>query len=122
MSAPATATSPAGAQRGNAGAHRATVRLTPRAAVLFVAFLLMGVFAVAPIRAYLDHRVRLMEMQRQADVLERQNDALHAKILDLEDPRTLERLARECLGMVRPGEVGFVVIPKGEAPTPPDCR
>ena len=121
MSARATATSPAGSPGGNVGAHRATVRLTPRAAFLFVALLLTAVFAVAPVRAYLDQRVRLDELQRQADVLQRRNDELHAKILDLQDPRTLERLARECLGMVRPGEVGFVVIPKDEAPTPPDC-
>ena len=44
-----------------------------------------------------------------------------ARIADLNDPRTLERLARECLGMVMPGETGFVAIPRGQAPTPPDC-
>ena len=40
---------------------------------------------------------------------------------DLNDPRTLERLARECLGMVRPGQIAFVTIPKHAAPIPPDC-
>ena len=43
------------------------------------------------------------------------------RIADLNDPPTLERLARECLGMVKPGEIAFVPIPKGRAPTPPDC-
>ena len=31
----------------------------------------------------------------------------------------LERLARQCLGMVKPGEIAFVVVPKEGAPAPP---
>ena len=46
---------------------------------------------------------------------------LERRIADLNDPSTLERLARECLGMVNPGEIAFVPIPKGRAPTLPDC-
>jgi hypothetical protein len=99
MSARATATSPAGAQ-GEHTAHRAKVRLTPRAAVLFLSIFIVAIFAIAPTRAFFAQRAQLAELL---------------------DPRTLERLARECVGMVRPGETGFVVIPRGEAPTPPDC-
>ena len=34
----------------------------------------------------------------------------------------LERIARECLGMVKPGEIAFVVVPKGgHTATPSDC-
>ena len=33
----------------------------------------------------------------------------------------LERIARECLGMVKPGETAFVVVPAHGKPDPPDC-
>jgi cell division protein FtsB len=97
------------------------VRVTPRAAVLLFTVFVVAMFAIAPIRGYLDQRAQLAVLDRQAAVLERENQSLQERIADLNDTRTLERLARECLGMVRPGEIGFVTIPKGEAPTPPDC-
>jgi cell division protein FtsB len=97
------------------------MRATPRASILLFAVFLAVVFAVAPMRAYLHQRAELSDLQRQADLLEQQNTALERRIADLNDPATLERLARECLGMVEPGEIAFVPIPKGRAPTPPDC-
>jgi cell division protein FtsB len=97
------------------------MRATPRASILLFAVFLAVVFAVAPMRAYLHQRAELSDLQRQADLLEEQNTALEQRIADLNDPATLERLARECLGMVEPGEIAFVPIPKGRAPTPPDC-
>ena len=111
MSARATATSPAAA-RGKDGqrpsGRSGRVRLTPRASILLVGIFLVSVFAVAPMRAYLVQRSELQGLQRQADQLQEQNIEL-------------ERLARECLGMVNPGEIAFVPIPKGRAPTLPDC-
>ena len=120
MSARAQATSPAGA-RGEAAPHRGRIRLTPRAAVLFCAVFLVGIAAIAPARSYLDSREEVAQLQRQADQLSIENQALQARIADLSNPQTLERLARQCLGMVRPGEIAFVTIPKGKAPSPPNC-
>jgi cell division protein FtsB len=97
------------------------MRATPRASILLFAVFLAVVFAVAPMRAYMHQRAELSDLQRQADLLEEQNTALERRIADLNDQATLERLARECLGMVEPGEIAFVPIPKGRAPTPPDC-
>lgn len=124
MSARATATSPAaarGKQRSRAKESGPRMRATPRASILLFAVFLAVVFAVAPMRAYLHQRAELSDLQRRADLLEQQNTALERRIADLNDPATLERLARECLGMVEPGEIAFVPIPKGRAPTPPDC-
>jgi cell division protein FtsB len=126
MSARATATSPAAA-RGRTTkaapkkAGRRKMRLTPRASILISAMAVVGVFAVAPGRAYLDQRAQLHALQRQADALVRQNVGLERRVVDLNDPATLERLARACLGMVNPGEIAFVPIPTDRAPTPPDC-
>ena len=89
--------------------------------VLFLSVFIVAIFSIAPVRAYLAQRTQLDDLERQALVLERQNAELHDRIADLYDPQTLERLARECLGMVLPGEIGFVTIPRDRAPTPPDC-
>jgi cell division protein FtsB len=87
---------------------------------LFAVFV-TGMFAIAPTRAVLDQRARLQALEREAQALHRDNGELARRLADLENPVTLERIARECLGMVEPGEIAFVTVPKKGAPTPPDC-
>ncbi len=62
-----------------------------------------------------------MQLQHQSAVLEQQNAALQARVDQLNDPLYLEQLARRCLGMVRPGEIAFVILPKHGIPTSSDC-
>ena len=98
-----------------------SVRLSGRAiALLFVvcAVMLLG---VAPLRGYLDERGQLGDLRQQATQLESANTKLEAQIARLSDATYLERLARECLGMVHPGETAFVIVPRHGSPTPPDC-
>jgi cell division protein FtsB len=118
MSARAAATSPAEARGKH---HTKGVRLTPRAAVLLVSIVIVSMFAIAPMRAYLVQRGQLDKLEQQAADLEAQNAELEHRVQDLNDPATLQLLARECLGMADPGQIVFVLIPKGHAPTPPDC-
>jgi cell division protein FtsB len=100
----------------------ARVRVSARAAVLLVLVLLVLAFAVAPLRALLAERAKLADLERQATELQRQNDVLEKRVLQLQDPAYLERLARECLGMVDPGEVAFVTVPEhGPPPATADC-
>jgi cell division protein FtsB len=89
--------------------------------VLVAAVFVVALLAIAPTKAYLTQRDRVAELERQAAEMEETNRQLELRIADLNDPDTLERLARGCLGMVRPGEVPFRVIPAGEAPPPIDC-
>jgi cell division protein FtsB len=84
-------------------------RLTGRAAGLLVVLVVLGLLLLVPARQYLAQRGRIAELDRQATELEEQNDALRARIASLHEPAELERLARECLGMVRPGEIALVV-------------
>ena len=118
------ATSPAAA-RGTTrtGAHRArrTWRLSARAGGLAVVVLLLLTLAVAPLRTLMDQRGQLGDLQRQTEELRQANADLQAKIQRFNDPAYLERLARECLGMVSPGEIAFVTVPKRGAPVPPAC-
>lgn len=125
MSSRAAATSPA-ATRGKAPtpphtAHHARVRLTPRAAVLVFSVFLVGIFAIGPTRAYVEQQARLADLEEEATALAEQNEALRERVIDLSDPKTLERMARACLGMVMPGETAYVVIPADAAPVPPEC-
>jgi cell division protein FtsB len=94
-------------------------RRPPPATVLLT--LIVGVLAlsVAPAQMYFEQKAELARFEKEAAELERKNGALSARAEQLRDRAFLERLARQCLGMVKPGEIAFVVVPKEGAPAPP---
>lgn len=94
-------------------------RLTGRAAVLLVAVTILALMAVVPVSRYFEQRAEVGELLRRAELLEAENADLRAEIARLHDPAELERLARECLGMVEAGEVAFVT--PGRPPDTSDC-
>ena len=96
------------------------LRLTGRAVVLAVVILLIGVASVGVLRQYLDQRSQINRLERQVTTLESERVRLEQEIARLHDPEHLERLARECLGMVRPGEIRFVV-PDASGSPPARC-
>jgi cell division protein FtsB len=120
MTAPSPAVS-AGAIRTRDASPRARrrARLTARATVLLT--LIFGVLAlsVAPARMYFEQKAELARFEMQAEALKQKNDALAARAEQLRDRAFLERLARQCLGMVKRGEIAFVVVPKEGVPAPP---
>jgi cell division protein FtsB len=79
----------------------------------------MLVLSVAPAQMYFEQQAELARLERQAVALTETTDTLAARADQLRDHVHLERLARRCLGMVKPGEVAFVVVPKEGAPAPP---
>jgi cell division protein FtsB len=95
------------------------VRLTARATILLTIMIGVLVLSVAPARMYFEQQAELARFEHEAAVLERKNEALAARAEQLRDRAFLERLARQCLGMVKPGEIAFVVVPKEGAPAPP---
>ena len=82
---------------------------------LFV-FLLL-VLATAALKGWRDldrSRVRETELKARIAATEQRIETLRREIRDLQsDPATLERVAREDLGLVRPDEV-VVVLPSAE--------
>jgi cell division protein FtsB len=86
-----------------------------------VVVLLLLALAVAPLRALIDQREHLSQLEQQAEVLEARNALLEERIDRFTDPAYLEQLARGCLGMVRPGETAFVMVPVRGAPATPRC-
>src|SRR5687767_10104566 len=101
--------------------HVTTPRRTARAAVLGVVVLFMLTLAVAPLRGLIDQRAQLIQLERRADMLAERNAELEDHVDRLNDPIYLERVARQCLGMVRPGETAFVMVPAHGALPSPEC-
>jgi cell division protein FtsB len=117
------------------------VRLLPRlprlgAGAQIVAVLLViglfGALAIEPTRQLIDQRERISGMSSDLNRLERSNSRLEARIDRLKDPDYLEQRAREQVGLIRPGETTYVVMPprrsvaaeadKGRREPPPAAR
>ena len=99
--------------------RRRRVRLTARATILCTLVIGVLVLSVAPAQMYFEQIAEVARLERQVAALARTNDTLSARAEQLRDRAFLERLARQCLGMVKPGEIAFVVVPKEGAPAPP---
>jgi len=97
------------------------IRFTPRAGILALVLIALLFYLVVPLRTYMSQRDRLTELRRQSVVLQQQNELLKSQIRQLQDPAYLERIARECLGMLKPGEIGFIVVPKTGSAQLPGC-
>ena len=106
---------------GSQTVPRARARPTARGVLLAAVVAVLAVFSAVPVREYLDQRGQIADLGRQIRLLEDANAELELRIVRLHDPAEIERLARECLGMVKPGEVAFVVVPKGGEPQPSAC-
>ena len=94
--------------------------LTLRPLKIGAAALLLTLLVVAGIKSYRDLvAVRQQESGLRQEVArtEQRIDDLRHRVERLRsDPATLERLAREELGMVHPGDVVIVLPPEEEAP------
>lgn len=111
------------ARRGRAGADAGASRgghpdaapprrasLTGRAAVLA---LVLGVLAVSyayPLRAWYDQHGERAELRAEAERLEAEVAVLETQLRLWDDPAYVQAQARERLGYVLPGEVGYVVV------------
>lgn len=83
---------------------------------------LLGVLALAaamisgPLQQYRDGHRRLELLQRKQTLLSAEIVRLEQRKADLQDPEQIERLVREQLGYVRPGEIPYVVVTRPPAP------
>ncbi len=87
--------------------------------LLAVALVLLAVPIVGVLRQYVAQHDEIERLAERVEALEAERRSLEREIARLRDPEELERLARECFGMVRPGEIGFV-NPHGP-PSDPRC-
>jgi cell division protein FtsB len=69
-----------------------------------------------PARQFYREQTQTKAAEQKLAALKRESADLESQLARLKDPAYLERLAREELGVVRPGEIGFVVVPGDAAP------
>ncbi|MER5884692.1 septum formation initiator family protein [Streptomyces sp. NPDC001941] len=89
-------------------AHRS--RLTGRAAFLALVLCSLVVALAYPMRQYVSQQGEISEQQRQAADAAARVEKLRDEKARLQDPAYVERLAREHLHYVRPGETGYTVV------------
>ncbi len=70
-----------------------------------------GLMLVGPTRTFLDGRERVQLLEAQLDALTAENEELASAASELHDPEAIELRAREHLGMIRPGEVPYAIVP-----------
>ena len=91
---------------------------TSRAAVLA---LVLGVLAVSyayPLRAWYDQHTRRSALEQESAELRASVDQLETELRLWDDPAYVRAQARERLGFVLPGEVGYVVVDENGAIEP----
>lgn len=89
----------------------------PFVAATVVVIALALLMLAGPVNRWLDGRERLGVLDEQRAALEVEVERLQSRAEDLHDPSHVELLAREQLGLVRPGEVPYVVVvPEPERP------
>lgn len=92
----------------------------PAVALFTLALLVVGAAVltnVVPYRQILDQHRQVEAAAAELEDLEGENEMLTAQRDSLQTPVEIERLAREKLGYVRPGEVAYVVLEPPAAPT-----
>lgn len=89
-------------------------------AVFTLALLVVGaavVTNVVPYRQIVEQHRQVSAAAAHLEAVREENEVLTAQRDALQTPVEIERLAREKLGYVRPGEVAYVVLDPPEAPT-----
>jgi len=83
---------------------------------------LQDIFGNHGVLAMLRSQRQAAEIQKQIDDLDGENRRLQGRVKSLKsDPAAIERIAREEMGLARPGEYIFKIPPKpGDAPETPD--
>ncbi len=93
--------------------RRKRLRLLAYTAAVLVGLGLAGLAVQAPLRSLVAQNERLDNVREEIAVLDRENEELDTRVTDLGTDAMIERLAREELGLVRPGEDAIVLVPPG---------
>jgi cell division protein FtsB len=113
---------PEGSERDPETARRRSLGRWALRAALWTVFLGGGLIALIGEGGWLElHRLRAERIRLEADLSEesRRIEALREEVRQLREGRTArERIAREQLGLVRPGEVTILLPKEGEPPPP----
>lgn len=87
------------------------VRLSAPIVAIVLILGLVGAMAITPTRELLAQRQRIASMANTLDATKHSNVSLSRRIQRLSDPDYIEQQARAQIGLVRPGETQYVVMP-----------
>lgn len=100
-----------------------TLLRRPGIALVTLLFLLVGaafLTQVVPYRQIIDSQRQVSSAQERLATLEAENEVLQGDVTALNTDEEIEKLAREKLGYVQPGETAYVVLdPPGPSDTTP---
>lgn len=99
---------------------KARTMATPRGVVLSVIMFAMLFTSAYPLRHYLQYRANISALATEDATLDQTIASLQQESEKLATDAAVERLAREKLGMMYPGEQQFTIV--APAPAPPDVR
>jgi cell division protein FtsB len=86
----------------------------------FALLLLQDIFGTHGVLAMHRSQVEASKIQEEINQLDKENQALQNHVKDLKtDPATIECIAREDMGLARPGEYIFKTQPRSTDPTHP---
>ena len=101
----------------------------PYVVAFFVLLAVLAMMIVGPLQSYTAAAERVHDLEVAKEDLERSVDVLQERQSRLQNPEEIELLARERLGLVKPGEIPYVVTdgnpetdqvrPDGRPLTPP---
>jgi cell division protein FtsB len=94
-------------------------RMRLRLGLLAIVLGALAVTGIAPVQQVY-HQKQLIDAEKEKlAVLTERNQDLQERLDRSKDPAYMEKLAREQLGLVRPGESSYVVIPGPPVAAPP---
>ena len=74
------------------------------------------IWAIQPIRLWLDQREELSTKQQELTNIESSNSALEQRAEAVQTPEQIELIARQNFGLIREGEEAYAVLPAAPDP------
>ena len=87
---------------------------SPQIVAFILVLGLVGAMGIQPTRRLLEQRDRISSAAADLRAVQVGNQRLEEQIARLNDPDYLEQRAREQIGLVRPGETTYVVMPPSD--------
>lgn len=105
-------------ERATSRPSRSRHGLTTRAAFLGLLVCALTLALTVPLREYFQQRGRVADLRARTAEQDARVETLEERKRRLADPAYVERLARERLHYVRPGETGYIVLAPTPTPSP----
>ena len=84
--------------------------------LIVIIFISLVIWAISPLSQRLDQQRELSSLKLQMSGAKDQESTLHQEIIKLQsDNDYIELMARKKLGMIKPGEDGYIVVEPGSA-------